>query len=132
MRWMLDTDTCIRLIKKGSYALRKLSSKPVGQVGVSSITVAELERGVFKSGKPHEARVALTEFLYALEVSDFDAQAARCYGEIRAMLERKGTPIGSFDTLIAGHARALDVVLVTHNTKEFARIPGLRLEDWAN
>jgi len=130
MRWMLDTDTCVRLIKRDSTALRKLSSKPVGHVGLSAITLSELELGACKSAKPQQARGALTQFLYSLEIAPYDAPAATCYGEVRALLERKGTPIGSLDTLIAAHARALDVVLVTHNTREFSRVVGLRIDDW--
>jgi len=77
------------------------------------------------------AHGALNEFLLALEIAVFDDHAAICYGELRASLARRGRPVGPLDTLIGSHAHALDVILVTHNTREFAQIEGLRLEDWA-
>ena len=128
---MLDTDTCIAIIKKQpANALRKLRSKSIGQLGVSSITLSELAFGAAKSAKPDDANVALAEFLLALEIAAFGSDAATIYGEVRASLERRGTPIGPLDTLIAAHALALDAVLVTHNTREFAYVGRLRLEDW--
>jgi tRNA(fMet)-specific endonuclease VapC len=130
MKWMLDTDTCIALIKKHPFALRKLSGRSIGQVGVSSITVGELAYGASKSRKSAEAHAALSEFFLALEIAAFDEQAALRYGEVRAWLSSRGKPIGPLDTLIAGHAIAADAILVTHNTREFSRVQGLRLEDW--
>lgn len=128
---MLDTDTCIAIIKQQpANALRKLRGKSIGQVGISSITLGELAFGAAKSTKQKEANAALVEFLLALEVAAFDSDAAMTYGGIRASLARLGTPIGPLDTLIAAHALAIDVVLVSHNTREFARVEGLRLEDW--
>jgi tRNA(fMet)-specific endonuclease VapC len=131
MKWMLDTDTCIAIIKgKPASVLKKLRGKSVGQVGISSITLGELAFGAAKSSRPGEAHGALTEFLLALELASFDSDAAASYGQLRAALEKRGTPIGPLDTLIGGHAAALDVTLVTHNTREFSRIDSLRLEDW--
>ncbi len=131
MRWMLDTDTCIAIIKrKPESALRKLRGKSTGQVGISSITLGELAFGAAKSSRPKESREALGEFVLPLEIAAFDYDAAMAYGEIRALLSGRGQPIGPLDTLIAAHALALDVVLVTHNTQEFARVKGLRLDDW--
>jgi tRNA(fMet)-specific endonuclease VapC len=131
MKWMLDTNTCIAIIKSDpDRVLKKLRGKSIGQVGLSSITLAELEYGVARSTRPRDANAALTEFLLALEVAPFDASAASRYGHVRAELARLGQPIGPLDTLIAGHALALDVVLVTNNTREFVRVKGLRLEDW--
>ena len=130
MKWMLDTDTCIAIIKKHPIALKKLRGKSIGQVGISSITLGELAFGAEKSNRPKDAHDALDEFLLALEVTAFDEGAAMRYGDVRASLERRGRPIGPLDTLIASHAHTLDVVLVTHNTREFSRIEGLRLEDW--
>lgn len=127
---MLDTDTCIAIIKKHPVALKKLRGKSIGQVGVSSITLGELTFGAEKSSRPKDARGALDEFLLALEIATFDEYAAMGYGEVRASLARRGTPIGPLDTLIGSHAHVLDVILVTHNTREFLRIEGLRLEDW--
>jgi tRNA(fMet)-specific endonuclease VapC len=127
---MLDTDTCIAIIKKHPIALKKLSGKSIGQVGISSITLAELAFGVAKSSRPRDTSEALDEFLLALEIAHFDEHAAMSYGEVRWSLARRGLPIGPLDTLIGSHANALDVILVTHNTDEFSRIKGLRLEDW--
>ncbi len=130
MKWMLDTDTCIALIKKHPIALKKLRGKSIGQVGVSPITLGELAFGAAKSSRPKESHDALGEFLLALEIATFDEGAAMTYGAVRATLERRGRPIGPLDTLIGSHAHELDVILVTHNTREFSQIAGLRLEDW--
>lgn len=130
MKWMLDTDTCIAVIKKHPAALKKLHGKSIGQVGISSITLGELAFGVGKSSRPKEARDALGEFLLALEVGAFDERAATQYGAVRASLVRRGKPIGPLDTLIAGHALSLEAILVTHNAREFTRVEGLRVEDW--
>lgn len=131
MRWMLDTDTCIGLIRERSpTALRRLRSRSVGQVGISSITLGELALGAARSSEPDRSREALDEFLFALDVADFDEAAAFAYGAVRAALASAGTPIGPLDTLIAAHALALDVTLVTHNRREFERVAGLRVDDW--
>ncbi|HEY4750110.1 MAG TPA: type II toxin-antitoxin system VapC family toxin [Steroidobacteraceae bacterium] len=133
MKWMLDTDTCIAIIKgKPASVLRKLRGKSVGQVGISSITLGELAFGAAKSSRRDEAHAALTEFLLALEIASFDSDAAASYGQMRASLEKRGTRIGPLDRLIGAHAGALDVILVTHNTREFSRIDTLRLEDWTS
>jgi tRNA(fMet)-specific endonuclease VapC len=133
MKWMLDTDTCIAIIKgKPPGVLKKLRGKSVGQVGISSITLGELAFGAAKSGRRDESRAALAEFLLALEIASFDSDAASSYGQVRASLEKRGTPIGPLDTLIGAHAAALDVVLVTHNTREFGRLDTLRFEDWTS
>jgi tRNA(fMet)-specific endonuclease VapC len=130
VKWMLDTDTCIAIIKKHPVALKKLRGKSIGQVGLSSITLGELAFGADKSSRPKDAHGALSEFLLALEIAAFDDQAAMRYGEVRASLARRGRPVGPLDTLTGSHAHALDVILVTHNTGEFSQIAGLRLEDW--
>src|SRR5690348_12528488 len=130
MRWMLDTDTCIAVIKKHSVALKKLRGKSVGQVGISSITLGELAFGAEKSSRSSQAHEALDEFLVALEVAGFDDASSMTYGKVRASLERQGKPIGPLATLIGSHALEIDAVLVTHNTREFSGIDGLRLEDW--
>ncbi len=128
---MLHTDTCIAIIKrKPDQLLNNLRRKSVGQIGVSSIVLGELAFGAARSERPAQNAAALQEFLLAIEVADFDRAAALEYGTVRASLARSGLPIGSLDTLIAGHALALDVILVTHNTREFGRVAGLRVEDW--
>lgn len=130
MNWMLDTDTCIAIVKKHPTAIKKLRGKSIGQVGISSITLGELAFGAEKSKRSAEAHEALSDFLLALEVAPFDDDAAMSYGEVRAKLARRGKPIGPLDTLIAGHACAIEAILVTHNTREFSQVEGLRVEDW--
>ncbi|MCU0404111.1 MAG: type II toxin-antitoxin system VapC family toxin, partial [Chitinophagaceae bacterium] len=108
----------------------KLSTLSIGEVGISSITLAELEFGVYKSSNPQKNSEALDQFITPLEIVDFTFEAAVMYGKIRAGLERKGTPIGSMDYLIGSHALALDLILVTNNEVEFRRIDGLKFENW--
>jgi tRNA(fMet)-specific endonuclease VapC len=131
MRYLLDTNTCFYIIKRAPAAVfERFKSLHVGDVGVSAITYCELEFGGAKSSKPDENQQALTEFLGPLEVLNFPANAARVFGTIRAHLQHAGTPIGNFDLLIAAHALFEDLILVTNNTKEFRRIPGLKIENW--
>ena len=133
MKFLLDTNICIYIIKqKPREVLQKFNTYRVGDIGVSSITVAELEFGVQKSQFPARNQQALTQFLLPLKIVDFDRAAAIVYGNIRAKLEKQGTPIGSLDTLIAAHAVSLDVTLVTNNVKEFNRISNLQLENWVD
>lgn len=131
MRYMLDTNICIYAIKNRPAAvLAALRTHEAAGLGISSISVAELFFGAEKSGSVHNMQ-ALRQFLEPLEIADFDLDAAQAYGRLRRQLESAGTPIGPLDTQIAAHALALDVTLVSHNTREFARIPTLRLENWA-
>jgi tRNA(fMet)-specific endonuclease VapC len=128
---MLDTDTCIALIKRQPRELiKRLQTKAVGDVGISSITLAELRHGVAKSARLEQNRAALDQFLLPLDIAAFDDLAADSYGTVRTALETEGRPIGPLDTLIAGHALSLNVVLVTHNVAEFQRVAGLRIDDW--
>ena len=132
MKFMLDTDMCIYVIKeKPASAIRRLRRTPVPDVCISAITLSELEHGVAKSSRPDRNRIALAEFLAPLQVVSYDDMAAQKYGTLRADLERQGTPIGSLDMLIAAHALALDCTLITNNESEFARVPGLRVQNWA-
>lgn len=131
MKYLLDTNICIELIRKKSDKLvKQLTDLRVGDVGVSTITVAELQFGALKSRDPEQNLLALEQFLFPLAIADFGYDAAAAYGQLRAQLERKGMSIGSMDLLIAAHALSLDLTLVTNNTKEFARVPNLSLEDW--
>ena len=128
----LDTNICIHLIKKTPEAtLRRLRTIDIKTVAVSSITVAELQFGVAKSGRPEQNALALGAFLAPLTVEPFDDAAALAHGPLRFALERAGTPIGSLDLLIAAHAIALGRTVVTHNIREFQRIRGLKVEDWS-
>jgi len=131
MRFMLDTDSCIALIKrKPAKMLDKLTSHAPGDIGLSTVTLTELRYGVAKSAQKETNASALDEFLLPLGIADFDETAADAYGEVRAALEKAGTPIGPLDTQIGAHAFSLGAVLVTHNTREFRRVPGLAVEDW--
>ncbi len=129
--WMLDTNICIAIIKqRPREVLEHLRALDPAQVALSAITVAELEFGVAKSSRPDQNREALALFLTPLEVLAFDDRAAAAYGEVRAGLERQGTPIGSLDLLICAHALSCGRILVTNNEREFTRIVGLRVENW--
>ena len=131
MKLMLDTNTCIALIKrKPVHTLQKFSKYQVGDIGVSAVTLAELRYGVSKSQHQAKNQAALDEFMLPLEVAAFDERATGAYGVLRAALEKQGTPIGPLDTMIAAHALSLSVTLVTNNTREFNRIPKLTVVDW--
>ncbi len=131
MKYLLDTNICIYIIKQKPASVRdKFRELAIGEVGVSSITVAELEYGVQKSRWPERNQQALHQFLLPLEITPFDAQHAATYGNIRANLEAKGTTVGSLDMLIAAHALHLGLTLVTNNEREFKRIPQLAIENW--
>lgn len=131
MNYLLDTNVCIAVIRQRPVkVINKLTSQRPGDVGISTITVAELVHGVQKSNYPEQNMAALDQFLLPLEVADFDESTAVAYGQICADLEKKGMPIGSMDLLIAAHALSLDVVLITNNTREFGRVPNLKIEDW--
>ena len=131
MRFMLDTNVCIDLIRRRSAGLvRRLQRATPGDVCVSVITLSELELGVAKSAVPERNRLALVEFMTPIAVLPYSNEVPPVYGRIRAYLEAKGTPIGSLDTLIAAHALALNLTLVTSNEREFRRVPGLPVVNW--
>ena len=133
MIFLLDTDTCIYLIRnKPSEVPRRFEEHSVGDIGISSVTAAELYFGVQRSRRRDQNQGALEQFLLPLSVVGFDQQAAASYGRVRATLERTGKPIGPLDTLIAAHALDLGLTLVTNNVQEFARVPGLALENWVD
>jgi tRNA(fMet)-specific endonuclease VapC len=128
---MLDTDTCISLIKaRPDKISRRLSRLPVEDVGISSIVAAELWYGVALSEKKKQNEAALQDFLDFVKVLDWPTGACPVYGRIRAHLKKKGTLIGAMDLLIASHASFLNAVLVTNNTREFDRVPELKMENW--
>lgn len=133
MRVLLDTNICIYMIKNKPPEVREHFEQFVpGDIAISSITVAELQYGVEKSAAREKNALALEAFLLPLEIVPFDMDSALVYGKIRAELERQGKPIGGMDMLIGAQAMAQDFTLITHNLKEFARIPGLRCETWVN
>ncbi|HEU4346098.1 MAG TPA: type II toxin-antitoxin system VapC family toxin [Candidatus Binatia bacterium] len=131
MKLMLDTNICIYIIRqRPKGVLEKFTSFRVGELGISVITLAELEYGAAKSSDTARNRGALEQFVSPLEVAAFDRQTTKAYGEIRSRLEQAGRPIGAMDLLIAAHALSLNVRLVTNNVSEFQRVRGLRVETW--
>jgi len=132
VKYLLDTNICIYIInKKHASILKRLQSFQPGQIGISTITIVELEYGIHKSSQPHRNRVALALFLLPFQIVDFDRVAASEYGSLRAWQTAHGKTVGSMDLLIAAQARSRELVLVTNNEKEFARIPDLEVENWA-
>ena len=132
MRYMLDTNICIYLIKqKPEKVLRHFKAHSVGEIGISSITLAELRYGVERSQQVQKNRQALGEFTLPLEIAAFDEAAAEVYGSVRAGLEQAGTPVGSMDMLIGAHGLSLGVTLVTNNLREFEKIKNLKVVDWS-
>ncbi len=132
---LLDTDICIYLLNQrpGFEAiLRHLDGRRQGEVALSAITLAELRFGIAASQRRDVNLAKLELFLVAFEIAPFDAPAATAYGSLRAQLQARGTPIGPLDTLIAAHALALGAIMVTHNVREFGRVPGLTVENWLN
>jgi len=127
---LLDTNICIYIINaKPTDVSERFTQYRMGEVGLCSVVAAELAFGVAKSGSLRN-RQALEMFLAPLTILPFDQQASWVYGDLRADLQKRGTPIGSLDTLIAAHALSQQATLVTNNTREFALVPGLRLENW--
>ena len=130
MKYLLDTDICIALINdRPPGVIERFRRHQLGDIGVSSITVSELAFGVAKTNSQRNAH-ALEKFLLPLEIMPFTAEAAFVAGTVRAVLEKRGKPIGPMDLLIASHAKALGVTVVTNNTREFARVPGLKVQNW--
>jgi tRNA(fMet)-specific endonuclease VapC len=128
MGYLLDTNICIYIIKKKPVSvLERFNNVPLGQIGISVITLAELEYGARKSVNPEKNLAALHQFLIPFEIFNFNYEATVEYGIIRSDLEKNGTPIGPLDMLIAAHAKSLNCVLVTNNEKEFRRVGGLQV-----
>lgn len=127
---LLDTNTCIYIINaKPPAVLQRFRDYRMGEVGVCTVVAAELAFGVAKSGSARN-RHALELFLAPLTLMPFDEAAVWAYGSLRAELERQGKQIGALDTMIAAHALSQQATLVTNNSSEFARVPGLRLDNW--
>lgn len=131
MKYMLDTNICIYTIKqKPETVVRNFLAHDPAEMCISSVTYAELMYGAEKSQAPEKNRTAVALFLSPLAILDFDCYAAEEYGNIRAVLEKKGTPIGPMDMMIAGHARSKRLIVVTNNTREFLRVENLKVENW--
>lgn len=129
--YMLDTNILVRAIRQKDHPVRaKLANCSVGDLCISSITYTELVYGVYHSSAPERNLAALYEALSKIEIFPFDEAAGECAGRIMAYLATQGRTIGDRDMLIAGHALALGLPIVTHNVREFERVPGLQIEDW--
>jgi tRNA(fMet)-specific endonuclease VapC len=133
MKLMLDTDICIHIIRtKPESLLERIQRYRAGDIAISAVTAGGLWVGVEKSKDPARNSQALTAFLAPLIIADFDHEAARSYGRLRATLESHGTPIGSLDMMIAAHALSLGIALVTNNERDFRRVHGLEVVNWTH
>ena len=130
LRYMLDTNICIYVIKNRPPKLRERFNRLADQLCISAITLGELIYGTEKSSRPMENLSIVEQFAARLEVLAFANKAAAHFGQLRAELERAGEPVGAYDMLIGGHARSEGLVLVSNNVREFRRIKGLRVENW--
>lgn len=130
LKYMLDTNIVIYVIKRRPIEVRDTFNRCAGQLCISSITLAELIYGAEKSAKPEHNMRQVEDFVSRLSVLDYGHKSAAHYGQIKAKLETQGTPIGVNDLHIAGHARSEGLILVTNNMKEFERVEALRLENW--
>ena len=131
MTYMLDTNICIYAIKnKPEQVLEKLKQNLSNGICISAITLAELQHGIEKSMNPEKNSMALLQFLSILDILPFDDLAAVEYGKICAYLQKRGTPIGTMDMLIAAHAKTENLIIVTNNVREFERVPDLKIENW--
>jgi tRNA(fMet)-specific endonuclease VapC len=129
-RFLLDTNICVELLRAGSKTLARLRRHEIDELAISSITLAELQYGAAKSARPAHHQLLLAQFCAPIAILAFDHVAAETYGLVRAALERAGTPIGPLETLIASHALALQLTLVTSNEREFRRVEGLKVQNW--
>lgn len=131
LKYLLDTNACIVYIRNlHSGVRRKLESLPKSEIAVCSIVKAEMFYGSMKSENPQKSLIIQQKFFNQFHSLPFDDEAALIFGEIRADLAKKGTPVGAYDLQIAAIALANNLILVTHNTKEFSRINNLKTEDW--
>jgi tRNA(fMet)-specific endonuclease VapC len=132
MKFLLDTDTCIYALKQNPTVLKHLLARSREDIAVSVITEAELRTGAAKSTSAAKTLRLVENFLRPLGMVEFTSNDAASYAQVRAKLERAGTPIGPLDTLIAAQAVASKLVLVSNNEREFSRVAGLRIENWAS
>lgn len=132
LKYMLDTNICIFTIKSRPAQVREAFKRHSGQLCISTVTLMELIYGAEKSSQPERNLADVEGFAARLEVLPYDTQAAMHSGQLRAELAKLGKPIGPYDQMIAGHARAMGLIVVTNNLREFERVPGLRVEDWVN
>ncbi|MGB9499592.1 MAG: type II toxin-antitoxin system VapC family toxin [Dissulfuribacterales bacterium] len=131
MKFLIDTNICIYIMNKRPIGIiQKFKQFEIGEIGVSTISVSELQYGVVKSKNRMLNKQRVEEFLAPLEIIPYDEIAANIYGGIRHKLEKRGGPIGPLDLLIAAHALSKNLVLITNNEKEFKRVKNLKVENW--
>jgi tRNA(fMet)-specific endonuclease VapC len=130
LRFLLDTNLCIRVLRDRPPSLRERFNREADALAISTFVLTELLHGAAKSARPEASRREVENFASRLEVLSYDASAAHHAADIRATLERQGRSIGGYDVLIAGHARSRALIVVTGNRAEFGRVEGLRCEDW--
>lgn len=130
MKYLLDTNTCVFLMKNMSAVVERYKRCKRDGIALSSVTVAELYYGVYNSSNPMKNGSSLANFLIGFDILDFDGAAAMEYGRIRAALRKQGTPIGPLDMLIAAHAKSEGLITVTDNVREFERVENLEIENW--
>lgn len=131
LKYMLDTNIVIYTIKNRPEQVRQAFKQHENQMCISAVTLGELIYGAERSGQPERNLADIEGMIARLDVAPFEAHAAEHFGQLRAELYRAGNPIGPYDMMIAGHARAIGLILITNNVKEFARVPGLRVQNWA-
>lgn len=133
MKYLIDTNICIYIMnKRPKFVIKKFRQSEPGEISISAISVSELQYGVSKSANPPKNEQRLYEFLLPFEILPYDESASKSYGNIRFRLGKTGRTIGPLDMLIGTHALSRGLILVTNNEKEFARIPGLRIENWTH
>ena len=131
LKYMLDTNICIFTVKNRPAHMREVFNRHHGQMCISAVSLMELIYGAEKSASPERNLAVVEGFAARLDVLPYDEIAASHTGQLRAELAKSGTPIGPYDQMIAGHARSRGLIVVTNNRREFDRVPGLRVEDWA-
>lgn len=131
LKYMLDTNICIFTVKNRPAHMREVFNRHHGQMCISAVSLMELIYGAEKSASPGRNLAVVEGFAARLDVLPYDEIAASHTGQLRAELAKSGAPIGPYDQMIAGHARSRGLIVVTNNLREFDRVPGLRVEDWA-
>lgn len=131
LKYMLDTNICIFTVKNRPAHMREVFNRHHGQMCISAVSLMELIYGAEKSASSERNLAVVEGFAARLDVLPYDEIAASHTGQLRAELAMSGTPIGPYDQMIAGHARSRGLIIVTNNRREFDRVPGLRVEDWA-
>ena len=131
MRYMLDTNICIYIINnKPPKIINRFKKEYIGNIVISSITLAELKFGAYNSGNPSKNLSAITKFTSPIEVLEFNEVASDYFGQVKSHLKASGNMIGQFDMLISAHALQESCILITNNIKEFERVPNLIVENW--